>query len=67
MMNIDLTKRECSLILLAIGIAEDNAWSNAVDADSILSEHAKNIASELSMLKHWLGASMREKALWAAQ
>jgi hypothetical protein len=67
MITIDLTDRECSLILLAIGIAEDNAWANAADADSMLSEHAKKVAAELSTLKHWLGASMREKALEAAQ
>lgn len=67
MMTINLTNRECSLILLALSIVEDNAWSNSIDPNGMLAEHAKKTASDINMLKHWLGAVMREKALEAAK
>ena len=67
MITIDLTDRECSLILLALSIAEDNAWSNSIDHNPMLAEHAKKTASDLNSLKHWIGAVMREKALENAQ
>lgn len=67
MITIDLTDRECSLILLALGVAEDNAWSNSIDDNQMLAEHAKKTASDLNSLKHWIGAVMREKSLEAAQ
>ena len=67
MITIDLTDRECSLILLALGVAGDNAWINSVDKDPMIAEHAKKTASDLDALKHWMGAVMREKAMENAQ